>query len=262
LCLHRVDGQSVLRLSLIIEALQSFKGVTEIFPHVQELSFRGEWACRGGKDALRDLMSWQASLRSLTFDIVAGTMRLHSSSLERFKALEEVRLHLHASRRDLVALGGLVNLRQLVFWGTDENTTDADLVNKAFGVLDLSSCRRLRVLAFRSMSFCHPEEQDHQGCMALAFPSSLEEMVVVNDIDPLSGLTPKLRHHIRGRPIHLAEYARSHASCHGQERFKLICTETQMPGTPLWELDSAFCRQTPEEIEERRLSHLQLLNAQ
>ena len=244
--------------------LQSFQGIPEVFPKVEEFSYRGEWSGREGgegQDALRALSAWQATLRSLSLDIAgSAAIQLNAPTLGDFCALEHVRLHLHASRKHLSSLGSLINVRQLVFWGTDENTSDADLANKAYQILDFSRCGQLKVLAFRSMAFCHPEEQDHEGCMALSLPPSLEEMVVVNDIDPLSGLTPRLRRHVSACPLRLSEYGRVPNQYSWQHRLLMpIRTETQVPETLLWEVDASFRRLEKEEIEAARSTHLQML---
>ena len=181
--------------------------------------------------------------------------------MRHFSVLEDVRLHLPAaSRRHLAALSNLTGLRQLIFWGTDEITSDRDLKNKAYGTLDFSGCQLLKLLAFRSMAFCLPDEQDHHGCMALALPSSLEELVIVNDMDALSGLTPRLRRDILGQPFRLAEYApEKNLSYEDRQAFKLICTATQTPRRVLWEVDASFTLQSAEEMEAARECRLQMM---
>ena len=241
--------------------MQSFDGITAVFPKVAEFSYRGEWSGRGRQgDALRSLRAWRSTLRSLTFEILpgersSGALHLGSSlALRGFSALEDLRLQLPAaSRRHLAALSNLTGLRQLIFWGTDEITSDRDLVDKAYRTLDFSGCRLLRLLAFRSMAFCLPDEQDHHGCMALALPSSLEELVVVNDMDALSGLTPRLRRYILGQPYRLAEYAPgSNFRIEDRQAPKQISTATQTPRRVLWEVDATFTLQTPQEMEAAR----------
>ncbi|CAE7251101.1 unnamed protein product, partial [Symbiodinium necroappetens] len=266
LCLHEVDGCSTSCLSLEAESLQSFDGITAVFPKVTEFSYRGEWSGRGRQGVLRSLRAWRPTLRSLRIEILpgessSGALNLGSIELRNFSVLEDVRLHLPAaSRRHLAALSNLTGLRQLIFWGTDEITSDRDLKNKAYGTLDFSGCQLLKLLAFRSMAFCLPDEQDHHGCMALALPSSLEELVIVNDMDALSGLTPRLRRDILGQPFRLAEYApEKNLSYEDRQAFKLICTATQTPRRVLWEVDASFTLQSAEEMEAARECRLQML---
>jgi len=110
------------------------------------------------------------------------------------------------------------------------------------------------------MAFCLPDEQDHHGCMALALPSSLEELVVVNDMDALSGLTPRLRRYILGQPYRLAEYAPgSNFRIEDRQAPKQISTATQTPRRVLWEVDATFTLQTPQEMEAARSCRLQML---
>ena len=98
--------------------------------------------------------------------------------------------------------------------------------------------------------------------MALSVPPSLEELVVVNDIDPLSGLTPRLRRDASLGALRLVEYAPNSFGCWQQCRGSTpIYAETE-PRSLLWEVDPVFRVQTPEEIEATRLTRLQMLAEQ
>ena len=72
LCLHEVDGCSTSCLSLEAESLQSFDGITAVFPKVTEFSYRGEWSGRGRQGVLRSLRAWRPTLRSLRIEILPG----------------------------------------------------------------------------------------------------------------------------------------------------------------------------------------------
>eukprot|EP00927_Polykrikos_kofoidii_P077864 TRINITY_DN74768_c0_g1_i1.p1 TRINITY_DN74768_c0_g1~~TRINITY_DN74768_c0_g1_i1.p1 ORF type:complete len:734 (-),score=91.41 TRINITY_DN74768_c0_g1_i1:135-2336(-) len=261
LSLRRIDGASVRRLKLELGdggSIASFVGISVLFPHVEEFYYTGGDGEPGAQADLRGIAQWHASLRVLELRLCSGIecMPIHGPRLlAPLVHLEELRLEYFRSTtsKDIDALCELPALKRLIFWG-EFDADDAECT------LDLSACKSLQLVAFRSLSFCLQQERRITKAIALKLPIALKELVVVNDMGPLAGMTPKLRQTLAAE--HTAALFVEYAPYDGSRwPWRLSSSEetsirTKSDNTFLWDVPGRFKSWSANEMDAFRKAEI------